>query len=589
MRLEDKLKTSFIVPNGLYCWKVMPFGAKNSPATFQRTIDRIFSSVSIFELARYLDDLLCQGTTEEHHLQILEKVLQILWNHNLKAKSSKCNLFKKKLVFLGHVISKEGLQCEETKTEAIRNYPTPTSVKEVRQALGLFSFYRRHVQGFSAIAKPLHQLTSKSVKFEWTPSCEQAFRELIKRLTSAPTLVNPRPGEQLILTTDSSNFAIGAVLHVIRDGKRHPVSFGSHLLNAAQCKYSATKRELLAIVYFAQAFKFYLLGQPEVIFETDHRPLTWLASFHDPPAIISRWVELISPINYKIVFRAGSQNQAADALSRISITPSEASTLERAKIQLNLISDKIEPRSSVDDVLGEQPVDNLEPEDQLEGEKLINRLGKEQKKDPALKRLYEILFEKKPMSSELEPPLTMFYYHKRENIITLEGGQVMAYLDTDGSKRLLVPYHKRQEVLKSVHSGATGGHRSAAKMLTVLKHSFYWKTIRYDCELFAKNCYSCGTLKKPPKRPNAALTMTGTSSRLQKIAIDLVGKLPRTKRGNVFFLSVLDCFTKFVWAFPMSKITAEDIADKLVTHVFSVFGLPLQVCVNLKKKGHQWV
>ena len=138
---KDKLKTAFVVPNGLFCWRVMPFGAKNAGATFQRTINKIFSPISSLDLACYIDDLLCQGSTEEKHLEILTAVLDILWTQNLKIKSSKSDLFRKKLVFLGHVISSEGLQCEDAKVEAIRNYPTPTTVKEVRQALGLFSFY----------------------------------------------------------------------------------------------------------------------------------------------------------------------------------------------------------------------------------------------------------------------------------------------------------------------------------------------------------------------------------------------------------------------------------------------------------------
>ena len=430
------------------------------------------------------------------------------------------------------------------------------------------------MKGFSAIAKPLHSLTSKSAPFDWTTECEAAFQELINRLTTAPILVNPRPGEQLIMTTDASETAIGAVLSATRDGLRHPVSFGSHLLNTAQSKYSATKRELLAIVYFAQAFKFHILGT-HTIFETDCRPLLWLKSFHDPPSQVARYIEILSQFRYEIRYRAGSDNRAADALSRISLPPTEHSTLGRSKIQVSLISDKIDPKARVDiDLSEETPIEITRPDDQSEAVKSTQQLAKEQMKDPALKRLYEILIEKKQLVPDQEPPVTVFYHNKRDNI-TLQNG-VMTFTK-DGVTRSIIPHHKQQEILRSVHSGATGGHRSAAKMLTVLKQSHYWKGMKYEAELFAKNCYSCGTLKKPPKRPNAALTMTGTSTRMQKISIDIVGKLPRTKRGNVFFLSVLDCFTKFAWAFPLSKITSESIADKLITNVFSVFGLPLQI------------
>ena len=603
MKPSDVDKTAFVLPNALYCFLTMPFGAKNSPMTFMRTIVKILKKeLDLRQICAFLDDILVQGLTVEDHLAILELVLSKFWKHNLKIKASKCELFRSKVTFLGHEVTKEGLQCESSKIDAIRNYPVPQTPKEVRQALGLFSFYRRHVKNFSQIAKPLYSLTRKDCKFEWTSECDSAFRHLIHRLTTAPILANPRVGEELILTTDASLFAIGALLSVKREGIRHPVAYGSHLLSKAQSNYSATKRELYAIVFFAQAFKFYLLGLPHFVVETDHRPLTWLTSFHDPPALIARWIEILSQFNFSIVYRSGAENQAADALSRIRPEPTCLPLSQNREVnagekeeklpdpksepqplkgeinhECNLIMDQIAPSQNIDSLVAHE---NNPDEEEIPASEVIplpSLLASEQRKDTALKRLREIVFQDSAAVPDQEPPVTMYYLNKRENLVIHPDKDALFYKDKDDHHRILVPHHQRIKVLRAVHSDPTGGHRSAAKMLTVLKPAFHWKGMRYDSELFAKNCESCGLMKKPTRRPNASVSFTFSSARLQKCSIDIVGKLPRSKKGNIFILTVLDCFTKFAWAFPLSRITSEAIADKLINHIFSVFGLPVQI------------
>ena len=581
MHPKDIAKTAFIVPGGVYCWLTMPFGARNSGATFMRTMQKIFQNVSYEKLAKYLDDLLIQGKTTAEHLEILREVLEILAENNLKIKAKKCELFRASVTFLGHIVSKDGVQCETTKVECIRNYPTPTNPKEVRQALGLFSFYRRHVEKFSDVAKPLYYLTTKNATFDWTTECEQAFRMLIERLTNAPVLANPKLGEELVLTTDASQTGIGALLSVIRDDLRHPVAYGSHLLNPAQRNYSATKKELFAIVFFTQAFRFWLLGLKSFRCETDCRPLVWITSFRDPQGITARWLEKLARFNMKIVYRPGKQNQAADALSRIHAgsEPDDSAN----SLQINLIMDKVDNDPDMEVNVTEQPDVPTPPILPFSTWNTLNtpdfdqRLEVEQMKDPDLKRLFQLVFLKSPIFPDREPPITLFYYHKRDSLSRVPGRNAMMYKGKGNQKCILVPRQRQTEVLKSTHSGPTGGHRSAAKMMSVLKSTFYWKSMRYDAELYAKNCASCGVMKKPPRKPNAPITMTATSCRLQKLSIDIVGKLPRTKNGNVFILTVLDCFTKFAWAFPLAKITSESIANQLVKHIFSVFGLPLQI------------
>ena len=313
---SDREKTAFITHDGLFEFNVMPFGLCNAPATFQRLMNFALSGMLWSECLVYLDDIVIFGRTFEEHLSHLASVLARLRAVNMKAKLSKCNFLKEQVLYLGHVISPEGISTDPSKTQRITEWPTPKSVQEVQQFLGLAGYYRRFVQNFAGIAKPLQRLTERGRIFKWTIECENAFARLKLLLSTSPILSFPDFSLPFILDTDACQCGIGAVLSQIhKDGTERVVAFASRAMSKSERKYSVTQQELLAAVTFINYFRQFLLGKHFVL-RTDHGSLQWLHSLKEPEGQLARWLERLQEYNFNIQHRKGSHHQNADALSR---------------------------------------------------------------------------------------------------------------------------------------------------------------------------------------------------------------------------------------------------------------------------------
>ena len=294
-------------------------GLTGSSPTFQCLVEKVLVGLTWKICVPYLDDIIIFSSTPEEHLERLRLVFQRFRAHNLKINPDKCDFFKMKVQFLGHIVSKGGLEVDPSKIEAVQKFPVPRSQTEVKSFLGLASYYRRFVPNFAEIARPLHKASETSTKFEWTPEAQDAFESLRLKLTSTRILAFPCLKEPFTLYTDASKFAMGAVLAQVQDGKERAICYASRSLSKSQTKYSATRRELLALVTFTRYFRHYLLGQKFTIV-TDHSALQWLHSFKDPDGITARWLEKLAPFDYEIRHRPGKSIGHADGLSRIPPT-----------------------------------------------------------------------------------------------------------------------------------------------------------------------------------------------------------------------------------------------------------------------------
>lgn len=187
---RDREKTAFVTPDGLYEFKVLPFGLCSAPATFQRMMDTVLTGLKWQTCLVYLDDVVVFSETFEQHLQRLKKVLEAVQSASLSLKPEKCHFGFTELKFLGHVVSADGVRPDPEKTAAVASYPAPRDKKGVRRFLGLCAYYRRFISNFSRIAEPLTRLTREDVPFLWTEEQEEAFRELRHRVQSPPVLTN---------------------------------------------------------------------------------------------------------------------------------------------------------------------------------------------------------------------------------------------------------------------------------------------------------------------------------------------------------------------------------------------------------------
>ncbi|GFW04409.1 retrovirus-related Pol polyprotein from transposon 17.6 [Trichonephila clavipes] len=257
-----------------------------------------------------------RGRTFEEHLQNIRKVLSKLSDANLKLNPSKCKFFQKEVNYLGHIISAEGVRTDPEKVSAVKNWKRPENLRELRSFLGLCTYYRKFVKGFSNIARPLHKLTeSKQKKFQWTKECEDSFLQLKEALTSSPILIYPQPDKPFILDTDASNESVGAVLSQEIDGQERVVAYWSKCLSKPERNYCVTRKELLAIVKAIEHFHHYLYGQ-KFLLRTDHASLTWLMNFRNTEGQVARWIQRLNEYYFDIRHRKGSSHGNADALSR---------------------------------------------------------------------------------------------------------------------------------------------------------------------------------------------------------------------------------------------------------------------------------
>ena len=313
---DDSAKTAFSTPYGHFEFTRVPFGLKNAPSTFQRAMDTVLSGIQGFKAFVYMDDIVIHANSLNNHNSKLMEIFERLRKFRLLVHPDKCEFLRKECSYLGHIITEFGVKPDPGKTSIVERYPTPQNQKQIKSFLGLIGFYRKFINNFSDIAKPLTDLLKKDKEFLWTSLQQHAFETLRRTLTTKPLLIYPDFEREFILTTDSSNFALGAILSQGEIGNDKPISYASRTLNRAEQNYSTTEREALAIVWATNYFRHYLYGRKFTIV-TDHRPLTWLFNVKDPGSKLIRWRLKLEQYDYKIVYKPGVQNSNADCLSRI--------------------------------------------------------------------------------------------------------------------------------------------------------------------------------------------------------------------------------------------------------------------------------
>src|SRR5690606_17834769 len=288
MKEGDEWKTAFKTKLGLYEWLVMPFGLTNAPSTFMRLMNHVLRSFIGYFVVVYFDDILIYSKSLHDHRQHLHYVLEVLRKEHLFANLEKCSFGTDNVVFLGFVVGADGLRVDEEKIKAIRDWPSPTTVGEVRSFHGLAGFYRRFVPNFSTITAPLTEVIKKNVGFKWEQAQEEAFQILKGKLTQAPLLVLPDFSKTFEIECDASGVAIGAVL--MQD--RRPIAYFSEKLGGATLNYPTYDQELYALVRALQTWQHYHWPK-EFVIHTDHQSLKHLKGQQKLNKRHARWVEFI--------------------------------------------------------------------------------------------------------------------------------------------------------------------------------------------------------------------------------------------------------------------------------------------------------
>ncbi|KAL0559513.1 hypothetical protein IC582_004126 [Cucumis melo] len=311
IRDSDIPKTAFRSRYGHYEFIVMSFGLTNAPAVFMDLMNRVFKDFQDSFVIVFIDDILIYSKTEAEHEEHLHQVLETLRANKLYAKFSKCEFWLKKVTFLGHVVSSEGVSVDPAKIEVVTNWPRPSTVSEIRNFLGLAGYYRRFVEDFSRIASLLTQLTKKETPFVWSPACESSFQELKQKLVTAPVLTVPDGLGSFVIYSDASKKGLDCVL--MQQGK--VVAYASRQLKSHEQNYPTHDLELAAVVFALKIWRHYLYGEKIQIY-TDHKSLKYFFTQKELNMRQRRWLELVKDYDCEILYHPGKANVVADALSR---------------------------------------------------------------------------------------------------------------------------------------------------------------------------------------------------------------------------------------------------------------------------------
>lgn len=311
IRAMDIPKIAFTMRYGLYEYTVMSFGLTNAPAYFMYMMHKVFMEFLDKFVVVFIDDILIFSKTEEEHAEHLRLVLQKLREHKLKR--SKCEFWLKEVSFLGHVVSNGGIAVDPSKVKDVLNWKPPTDVGQIRSFLGLAGYYRRFIEGFSKLAKPMTALLKKNAKFVWYEKCQANFEELKRRLTTSPVLTLPDLNKSFSIYYDASRQGLGCVL--MQEGR--VAAYASRQLRKHELNYPTHDLELAAVVHALKIWRHYLIGHKSDIY-TDHKSLKYIFTQMDLNMRQRRWLELIKDYDLEVHYHPGKANVVADTLSRKS-------------------------------------------------------------------------------------------------------------------------------------------------------------------------------------------------------------------------------------------------------------------------------
>lgn len=531
---ESRKYTAFTHRGHSYEFRVTPFGLKTSTASLVRGLRPVLQGLT--HTINFVDDLLCMSETFEDHIKHLKEIFDRLEENGLTISLEKSAFFRKKIKFLGHVLTSEGIHPDPEKIAAIHNFPAPKNIKQLRGFLGLINYYTKFTKEHSEATIPLLELTRKNQPWRWNETEVKAFQNVKSKFIDSVVLSYPDHKKPFFLQTDASDYALGAVLFQKNlEGEHQVLQFASRTLKGAEVGYGTTEKELLAIIWALQKFRSYLLGA-EIHVITDHAALTFLRECKLSHARITRWSLAIQDYHLQIEHCAGKKNTVADLLSRQG----------EIKQDKNVVIAKL--------------AQALSPE----VEELLRQLHILQNEDKFIENI----------KNECKNGNVPAGYHLKQEIL---------YKITNKQYQALIPIEKAPRFIQECHE--IYGHAGARKCYLILKEDF---TCPHLYKLTRKTLQKCETCQKTKiYTPGVFAEMTNILPQEpnELLSLDYYGPLPTAKQGKKYLLVMIDVFSKLTILYALRKATTSTTLKCLLEDYIPRYGKPQSI---LSDQGTQF-
>lgn len=530
---RDRYKTAFVTSYGLYQYKVLPFGLRNAPATFQRLMNMIIKDIGIGRASAYLDDIVLFDTTKDRHLENLRHTLNVLSRYGVFLKIAKCEFERGEIRYLGMKISKHNITIDENRLTKVRELTPPKDVTSLQRFLGCTNYYRKFIDSYAHIAHPLYTLLQKDNPWIWTENEQTVFEHLKCLLTQQPIILAiPDLHKEFTLDTDASGIAIAAILQQEDNkGKLRTVAYASRTLRGTEKHWHIGEQEALAIAWSVEYFRDYLLTAPHTLINTDHKNLKWIWHMTSNRRI-ERWALLLQAYNLTIRYRQGKMQEHVDMLTR-NFPAVDDEDGDRAWTQMDMCI----------------------PEDSTYAVETVTHTSDQPRHIPTMQEII----------TECNKPSVL----KVIKNLPLENRDGLYITATN---RIYIPQRFRFGIMYTFHSSLTGGHQGVGRMSRKISQLFYWPHMKANIEQHVKSCLVCIQHKRvvSPKTTGDLLTFAP----FDILGIDIFGPIVyhRQERHVLVFI---DHYTRFVCLSEVTRtITSMQVWELLLEKWISHFGTP---------------